>query len=114
MSRSVPLWEGSTPDAAIPTRVKLRIWERCGGRCGLTGRKIMPGDQHDYDHIRALILGGAHREDNIHVVLRAAHKLKTADDVARKAKADRVRAKHLGIWPQSKRPLKSRGFEKAR
>lgn len=95
--RSVAEWVGATPDAAIPPRVRLRVFEANGGTCALTGRKIRPGDEWDCDHIRALANGGEHRETNLQPVLRAAHREKTKADVALKAKADRVRKKHLGI-----------------
>lgn len=102
--RTVPEWEGSAPDAAIPPRVKLRIWERHEGRCYLTGRKIMPGDPYDFDHITALCNGGRHAESNLAPVLREAHKAKTADDRAMKAKVDRMRKKHLGFASPSRMP----------
>lgn len=112
--RSVPEWVGKTPDQEIPKRVKLRVWERCGGKCALTGRKLRPGDAYDFDHIIPLTLGGAHAETNLQVVSRDAHKAKTASDVKARAKADRVRAKHLGQWPAPLRKLQSRGFEPSR
>lgn len=110
--RSVPEWRGATDDAAIPPRVKLRIWDRCGGRCGLTGKKLMVGDAYDFDHIKALANGGEHAEFNIHVVCRIAHREKTKADVAEKAKVDRQRKKHLGLWPAPARKLQSRPFPK--
>jgi hypothetical protein len=112
--RQVPEWIGATPDTPVPPRVKLRIWERCGGRCALTGKKLMPGDAYDFDHIRPLILGGENRESNLQLVSRDAHKAKTKADVSAKAKADRTRAKHLGVWPKSKAKIRSRGFAKSR
>lgn len=112
--RSVPEWQGSTPDAAIPTRVRLRVFERFGGVCQLTGRRIQVGDEWDLDHRTPLHLGGRHSEDNLWPVLRSAHREKSKAEVSAKAKADRVRAKHLGIYPASKTPLKSRGFAKTR
>lgn len=112
--RSVPAWEGSTPDAAIPTRVRLRVFERCGGVRALSGHKIKPGDQWDVDHITPLSMGGKHAEPNLQVVWRPAHREKTAQEATARAKADRVRAKHLGTWPKSKTPLRSRGFQKTR
>lgn len=114
MSRSVDLWVGKDDDAAIPPRVKLRVWERCGGRCAITGRKLRPGDAYEFDHIIPLILGGAHAEANLQLVSREAHKEKTREDVAIKSKVARVRAKFLGVFPKTKRPLKSRGFEPSR
>ena len=95
--RAVEEWIGSSPDAAIPARVRLRVFEAHGGICALTGRKIMPGDQWDCDHKLALANGGEHRESNLQPALREAHRKKTAEDVKVKAKIDRVRKKHLGI-----------------
>lgn len=95
--RSVDLWVGSTPDAAIPPRVRLRVFERHGGVCALSGRKIRVGDAWDLDHRVPLIMGGRHAEDNLQPVLKDAHREKTKADVAAKAKADRIRARHLGI-----------------
>lgn len=97
MTRSVTEWVGKTDDAAIPPRVRLRVFERHGGICAISGRKIMPGDAWQVDHIIALSRGGQHREANLQPVLDAPHKAKTRDDVAVKAKIDRVRKAHLGI-----------------
>lgn len=112
--RSVPEWVASSPDAAIPARVRLRVFERYGGVCQLTGRKIRPGDAWDLDHRIALALGGQHREGNLWPVLSEAHREKTRDDVKAKAKIARIRAKHLGVFPKSKTKIKSRGFQKSR
>lgn len=112
--RSVPEWIASSPDAAIPPRVRLRVFQAHGGRCHLSGRLIRPGDQWDADHIIALINGGQHRETNLAPALREVHREKTADDVAIKSKTYRMAAKHAGTWPKSKTPLKSRGFQKTR
>lgn len=95
--RSVPEWIGKTPDTPIPARVKLRVFERFGGVCQETGRKITPGDAWDCDHTLALANGGENRESNLRPVLHTAHVEKTREDVAMKAKDDRVRKKHLGI-----------------
>jgi 5-methylcytosine-specific restriction protein A len=112
--RSLPEWIGKTPDAKVPPRVRLRVFERYGGKCWISGRKIMPGDAWDLDHIKALINGGEHRESNLAPALRDKHREKTAEDVDEKSKVYRIRAKHTGTWPKSSRPLKSRGFEKSR
>lgn len=97
MTRSVPEWIGKTKDSAIPPRVRLRVFERFGGICQITGRKIQAGDEWDCDHEIALGNGGENREGNLRPVLRVAHRKKTARDVAQKAKDRRVRQKHLGI-----------------
>lgn len=98
--RAVPEWIGKTPDAKVPPRVRLRIFERDDGRCHISGRKIMPGDKYDFDHIVALVNGGEHRESNLAPALRDKHRAKTAEDVREKAKVDRLRKKHLGIREQ--------------
>lgn len=103
--RAVEEWHGATPDAHVPARVRLRVFERHGGKCWLTGRKITPGDAWDLDHIKALCNGGEHRENNLAPALRDAHRKKTATDVAERAKVDRIRKKHLGIKTRKSRPL---------
>lgn len=112
MPRSVPEWIATSDDQAIPTRVKLRVWERCGGRCALSGRKLRPGDAYDFDHIKPLILGGGHREGNLQVVARDKHREKSAVEQTELAVADRIRAKHLGIRKTKGPKLQGRGFQK--
>lgn len=95
--RSVELWRGKTDDAAIPPRVRLRVFERYGGRCYVTGRKISPGDHWQLDHIKALCNGGTHSEDNLAPILAGKpHKDKTAVDVAQKSRDRSLKAKHFG------------------
>lgn len=96
LGRSVPLWQGSTPDAAIPAKVKARILLRYGGKCAITGRKLSAGE-FDFDHIKPLSLGGAHCEQNLQPVYRPVHREKTAAEAGPRAKADRIRIKHLGL-----------------
>lgn len=114
MGRSVPEWVGSSPDAKVPTKVRLRIFDRAGGRCHITGRKIGAGEAWELEHIKPLSMGGEHRETNLAPALAEPHRRKTAAEASARAKADRMRAKHLGIHPPSKRPLKGRGFAPTR
>lgn len=114
MTRSVPEWIGSTPDTPIPARVRVRVFEAHGGVCYLSKRKIRPGEKWECEHVIALVNGGENRERNLAPALAEPHREKTDADMALKSKIARVRAKHLGQWPKSKRPLRSRGFEKAR
>lgn len=112
--RAVPEWIGSSPDAKVPMKVRLRIFEANAGRCGLTGKKIGPGDAWDLDHKVPLRNGGAHRETNLWPVLKQAHREKTARENRDGAKADRIRLKHTGGWPKSRTPLRSRNTFKDR
>jgi 5-methylcytosine-specific restriction protein A len=112
--REVPEWIGATPDTPIPMRVKVRVFERFGGRCYLSGRKIMPGDQWDAEHVIAIINGGENRESNLKPALKGPHREKTKADLATKSKTARVKAKHLGQWPAPRQRLQSRPFPKGR
>lgn len=111
MSRALPEWVGKTPDAKVPPRVRLRIFEREGGRCHLSGRKIVAGDLWDLDHGKALVNGGEHRESNLFPALRDKHREKTAADVAEKSAVYRKALFDKGIRPPSR--LKGAGFRKA-
>jgi 5-methylcytosine-specific restriction endonuclease McrA len=108
MSRSVPEWIGKTDDAAVPPRVRARIFLRDDGVCHLSGRKIRPGEKWELEHVVALCNGGEHRESNMAPALVEPHKIKTAADRRVKAKDDRVRKRHLGI----KKPRTIRAWRK--
>jgi len=113
--RTVEEWRGAHDDAEIPKRVKLRLLLKYDGRCYRSGHKFRPGDVIEFDHIIALCNGGEHREGNLAPILGGkVHREKTASDVAIRAKTDRLRAKNAGLWPKSRTPLKSRGFENGR
>src|SRR5262249_30164849 len=91
VSRSTEEWIGDNDDAAIPARVRVRIFARHNGICHLSGRRIRPGESWDLDHVVALCNGGSNRESNLAPVLRDKHRQKTASDVAEKARDYRKR-----------------------
>ncbi|MDR3463297.1 MAG: HNH endonuclease [Beijerinckiaceae bacterium] len=99
--RSVPEWIGKTTNTPVPERVRLRNFRTHGGICHISKIKIMPGDAWETDHVIAIIDGGENRESNLAPALLSAHKIKTAGEVARKAKVDTVSKKHLGIKSKS-------------
>lgn len=100
--RAVDEWIGKTPDSQVPPRVRVRIFEREKGICHISGRKIMPGDRWDLDHIVALCNGGLNIESNLAPALRDRHRGKTAIDVKLKAKVARIRKRHLGLKKPSR------------
>lgn len=113
--RSLPEWQGKSPDAHIPPRVRLRIFDRYKGRCQCgCNRKIRPGEAWDCEDTIAIINGGERRESNLKPWLREHHKGKTARDVAEKSRTYRKRKANLGI-KTSRRPFpgsKASGFRK--
>lgn len=95
-------------------RERVRLFELHGGRCHLCGQKIQVGEAYDLEHIVPWALTRDDSDDNVKPAHKSCHKIKTADDTAAIRKADRIRAKHIGAWPKSKTPLRSRGFAKTR
>jgi 5-methylcytosine-specific restriction endonuclease McrA len=83
---------------------KLRIFERLGGVCHLCGSKIQAGQRWDLEHVVALAIGGEDNDENLGVAHRKCHAAKTVADIARIAKAKRVRQKHFGARRDSKWP----------
>lgn len=102
--RSTAEWVAKHDDAAIPPRVRLRVFERYHGACQGCLRKLFPGDKWDCDHTVALVNGGEHRESNLRPMCQNCHRKKSAADVAEKAIAYRKRAKHVGIRKPSRFP----------
>lgn len=104
--RSIPEWIGKTDDTAVPPRVRLRVFEKHGGRCYLSGQKILPGDKWDLEHIKALCNGGEHRESNFAPALARYHKPKTKADLAEKSHVYARKLSHAGIQQKPKgRPI---------
>lgn len=105
MASKVKEWVGKTDDSMPPSSVRLRIFERDGGRCRLTGKKILAGDKWDLDHIILLADGGENRESNLAPVLHFAHQQKTIEENKTRAKVKRNKIKQFGI---TRRKPKSR------
>lgn len=104
MSRSVELWIGKTDDTPAPPRVRLRVWERCEGKCHRCSRKIRAGERWTLEHLIALINGGRNAEDNLCLTCCNCTPIKNAEDVAEKAKVYAIRSKHVGIRKRSTFP----------
>jgi 5-methylcytosine-specific restriction protein A len=116
--REVPEWIGVDADAPVPKRVKLRLLIKYGGRCYRSGHKFRPGDKIEFDHIKALCNAPPgenwNRESNLAPILGGkVHQEKTRADIDERVKTDRMRAKHLGLWPKGQK-IQSRGFDRRR
>ena len=111
MSRSLPLWIGATDDTPAPPRVRVRVFERCDGKCTQCGRKLRPGEAWTLEHLIALINGGRNAEDNLGVTCGWCLPGKNAVDVALKAKTYAVKSKH--ILPKERKAWQSRQFPSA-
>lgn len=110
--RSVPEWQGKTPDAKVPPHVRARVFTAHGGICHISGRKMRPGEPWELEHVKPLSMGGLHAEGNLAPALVDAHREKTRIEASERAKADRMRLKHLGQFPKPKRQLQGRGFDR--
>lgn len=82
----------------LTAKQRLAIFEHHGGSCWLCKLKIDGvRERWDLDHQVPLALGGADEFANLAPVHERCHREKTsAKDVPAIAKAERVRAKHLG------------------
>lgn len=110
MPRSVAEWIGSSPDAAVPDRVRLRIFRNADGVCHISGRQLAPGEKWEVEHVIPLWAGGEHRESNLRPALVAAHKEKTAAEATARARADQAARRHLGLTTRPGRRMPGRGF----
>lgn len=98
LPREIPEWIGRSADSAVPPRVRVRIFQRYGGRCCCgCNRPIRPGEAWQCEDTIALINGGERRESNLKPWLAEHHKTKTRTDVAEKSKVYRKTAKHIGV-----------------
>ena len=111
MGRSVDEWVGKTPDAKIPPRVRLRVWERCEGKCHKCRRKIPVGDRWILEHLVAIINGGANAEPNLCLTCSWCKPIKDAEDVAEKSKTYAKRSAH--ILPRGPSRLRGAKFRPA-
>lgn len=95
--RSVPEWIGANDDTKIPDRVRVRVFERHGGRCHSCTRKIQAGEKWTLEHLKALINGGENRESNLGITCSWCLPYKNAQDVSTKSRNYRVKKRHLGL-----------------
>lgn len=102
--RAVEEWIGKTPDSMPPPHVRLRIFERYGGRCYITKTKLQAGDWH-LDHIIRLENGGENRESNLAPIYAPKHREKTGQENTQGARERSLRQKQIGIRPKPKHKI---------
>jgi 5-methylcytosine-specific restriction endonuclease McrA len=106
--------------APLPPRRKLtklqrvRIFDGNGGKCHLCGLPI-DGTREGWeaDHVEARWKGGTDAIGNYRPAHIACHDVKSAAETTVRAKADAVRAKHIGVRTAPARPIQSAGFPKS-
>ncbi len=93
---------------AFSPKVRAQVLLANGGRCYLSGVKIMAGDKWEVEHVIPLAQGGTNDPANLRPALAGAHKIKTAKDAADTARARRLAGETCQGEPA--RPLHGRGF----
>jgi 5-methylcytosine-specific restriction enzyme A len=105
---------GTTPRKPLTPTQRLKLFEAHKGLCGICGGQIKAGEGWIDEHIIPLGLGGSNDLSNRAPVHAACADSKTHGkdgDVAKIAKAKRVKMRHLGI-SRPKQKIASRGFPK--
>lgn len=93
---------------------RVRLFDLHKGICHICGQKIKVGEPFDLEHVIPWEFTRDDSDENVKPAHVDCHKTKTKKDKGDLAKADRIRAKHLGLWPKSKQKIRSRGFQKSR
>lgn len=85
----------------LSKKQRLSVFLKHAGQCYLCGLMIRPGETWEVEHILPVGLGGDNGDENLRPAHTKCHKPKTAGDVGKMRKADRVRAKHFGAKQKS-------------
>jgi len=94
-----------TTRTSFSKKERATLFSEHGGICYLCGGSIKIGEAWEIEHKRPLSMGGDNSPENLALAHVKCHASKTASEAAPRAKADRLRAKHNGTYPKSKRPL---------
>lgn len=94
---------------------RARIFAANNGCCHLCSGKISVGEAWEVEHVIPWALTQDDSDGNLKPAHVKCHSRKThEEDRPRISKAERQRAKHLGTWPKSKAPLRSKGSQPTR
>ena len=97
---------------ATPRAALIAVMRRSGGICETDG---CTRAGKEVDHILPVALGGSNDPENLRLICREHHLAKSADDVARIAKADRQGARSGQQARRAKgktKQIPARGFDK--
>lgn len=83
---------------SLSPSAKAKIIDRQRGICACGCRENLQIGQIDYDHALALQFGGTNDLSNFVALIRKHHRAKSNDENIKRAKADRIAAKHNGTW----------------
>lgn len=103
---------GTTPRKPLTPTQRLKLFEKHRGICALCQKEIRPGEKWIDEHLRPLGLGGSNDDDNrapVHVGCAEAKTHGPDGDIAKVAKAKRVKMAALGIKRDTPK-IKSPGF----
>lgn len=91
---------------SISTRERVRLFELHGGVCHICGGKIHVGEAWEVSHVIPLAIGGDDDDVNRMPAHKKCHRKRTSEqDIPLIAKANRIRANHMGAKAPSKRPM---------
>lgn len=93
-------------------RERERLFLLHDKRCHICGEVIRLREPWDLDHVIEWTLTRDESDENVRPAHRACHQDKSGERIGAIRKADRQRQKNEGSWPKSRRPLRSRGFER--
>lgn len=103
----------ATPRKAMGKARRARIFLAHHGICGCCTKKIL--GPYEIDHIVALGIGGPDIDANCHPLCEECHKPKTKSDKGKIAKVKRlIRDGDPETRKATKRPIRSRGFDKTK
>ncbi len=99
---------GTTLRKPLTPTQRLKLFEAFQGRCVLCDRKIEVGEPWIDEHLRALGLGGSNVAENrgpAHKACAVAKAHGKDGDLARIAKAKRVKMRHIGVKTRKGPPM---------
>lgn len=104
-----------TKRKAITTAMKVKcLLSRSCVYCTDCNNRILPDDIIEWDHVHALVHGGAHTWGNLRPLHKQCHMHKTVRDIQANAKVKRILADKPSKHPMksSGRKIASRPFQK--